>query len=619
MTSGPLPGNPNPEPNTAPYVPGDEADRAAFSELRKSVAEAMRIISVRKWMFFVPFCVVTSGAFVLSLYMPRRYEASTMFERRDDPVLMNLPRSGGTGAFEILRRTLIQDVTNPGALIDVVERLGLVEEERDGVSGSDSETITRRRRAIAGRIAGGLKVFFRQQSPHLDVIEIKYTTDDSETMVKVLDEVRDNYIRVTQQRIGNHLRETKDWFDQECRKRQALVDQLDADQRSYKAEHRGLDPLNPEASFIELATLRSDMADLERKGRDLSIRLEGRRRLIEAGSPVGSAEEKAPNRAEPARQSSESLRLSGELRRIESRIEELISARGMTDLHPEIVELRNQRNRVALSLKRQQAQDTAVSMVNGVGLLTLPGWPLSPSVDPPVAAPSRADSEIMILRRLLANNEAEIQRQQDAIEELEALQASAVEHRQEYTTRQARINHAREDLALYRRYADQIGRLLSAENSRRGILFEKIKPASGGSIPISPRVSIVILLTLVAGLVSGVVMVLLGELFDRTIHTCRQITRVLGLPILESIDEIVSTASRRRRFLIRGLLVPAVATLMIGVVFLSGSMAYLSLEHRLLYERAIAAPGSVLNRLVEGWGSAHPVAVTPVARQEWSG
>ena len=135
----------------------------------------------------------------------------------------------------------------------------------------------------------------------------------------------------------------------------------------------------------------------------------------------------------------------------------------------------------------------------------------------------------------------------------------------------------------------------------------------------SPRVSTVLLLTLVAGSVSGVVMVLIGELFDRTIRTRRQVSHVLGLPILESIDLIVTAASRRRRLVVRGLLVPVVTTTFVGMVMLSGSVAYLSLEHRSLYERALAVPRSALNRLVRDKGEEQPVAVNPPVQQERSG
>ena len=619
MMSGPPPGGLSSAPKLNRYPANDESQRPSFSDLRRSVAEVLRVISVRRWVFFVPFCVVTTGAFVLSLYVPRRYEASTTFERRDDPVLMNLPRKGATGAFGILRRTLVQDATNPDNLVGVVDRLGLAN-ENSGTGEADTGHAPRggRSRAVAAGIAGGLKVFFRHSSPNLDVIEIIYTTRAQETMVAVLDEVRDNYIGMTQRRISKHLRDTKEWFEQECQKRQETVDQLKDDLLRFKTEHRGIDPLNPDVSFIELANLRSDLSELERKGRDLNIRLEGRTRLFQAGPPPGS-NDLLPQPAGPVRRSAESIGLSSELRGIESRIEELKSTRSMTDRHPEIIALRGQWDRVALDLEQQQARDAAFTMVNGVGPMTLPGWSAPRPADPWSAARSQAESDITVLRELLADNEAEILRQRSVVAELEALQSGAVEHQQEFRARQATIDRSNEDLALYQRYADQVGRLLAADSSQRGVLFEKIRPARGSSVPVSPRVSTVVLFTLAAGLVSGVVMVLLSELFDRTIRTRRQVSRILGLIILESIDEIVGAASRRRRLLFRALLVPAATTALAGMVVLSGSVAYLSLANRSLYERAIAAPRSALNGLVRDWISERPVAAASLAEQERSG
>jgi len=585
------------------FTPNDEPERATLSELRGSVGEVLRIISVRRWMFIVPFCVVTTGAFILSLYVPRRFEASTMFERRDDPVLMNLPRTNGTGAFEIFRRTIVQDVANISMIRDAVHRLRLAERPTDEqvTLPMAPEAIAQREQRLAAQISSGLRLSFRHSSEHLDVIEIKYSTPDASSMLDVLNEVRDSYIRSVQKRISEHLKSTKQWFDQESEKRQSVVDALDEQFRQFKDSHRGLDPLNPEGSFRELAAAKADLVELGRKARDLRIRMEGRKSLLEIGPPMRQEGGKTSTSQQVWR-SSETTRLMAELKQVEDQILDLKTARNMTERHPSVVALREQSEHINSELKQQQAKDA--KMVSELS----PKDANSPVVDSPwLAAKSQTESDLVVLQQLLADNAAEMKEVSEDVAELEQIRDSAKAQRKEFSVRRAEMKGALADLSLYKRYSDQVARLLAAEKSQKGILFEKIRPASGSRTPVSPRVSTVLLLTFVAGLVSGVVMILLSELFDRTIRTRRQVSRILGLPILESIDEIVGSASRRKKMLTRAVFIPAIMTTMFAVVTLSGTVAYLSLKHKPLYERAMQIPRSVLRTFAEGASGAQTV------------
>jgi hypothetical protein len=91
---------------------------------------------------------------------------------------------------------------------------------------------------------------------------------------------------------------------------------------------------------------------------------------------------------------------------------------------------------------------------------------------------------------------------------------------------------------------------------------------------------------------TGTLFVVIAELFDRRFRTLAQATRALGLPILECIDEIVTPPERRRRFLRRAVLVPAVTILLVGVVGVSGGLSYLSLNRPETYQRVMRVPRS---------------------------
>ncbi|MEE9296510.1 MAG: hypothetical protein V3W34_16320 [Phycisphaerae bacterium] len=609
------------QPQPGPMPRTDGAERPALSELRKSVAEVTRILHVRRWMFFVPLCVVISAAFIASLYVPRRYRATTNFERRDDPVLINLQTLEGAGGFDTLARTLRQDVRNIESARQIVRELGLVERRRerphehDAAAPKPTDAEVRR---IANRIVAGLDARTLQDSRHLDVWEISFTTSDPYRMTDILDAVRDKYISSARQRITDVLFQTKQWFENELQKRQSVVENMEDDLIRFRADHQGRDPLDTNTVRARQSGLLADLAELERKSKEFNTQIEGRRAFLNSGAAFDPGT-KPPNAADVAArgtttESAESRRLTAAMRNVAQNIDDLQTTRGMTDRHPEIIALNRKRDSLAAAFERiREGREDAIS-ANGVTgtheFADAPG--LQDGSRSPEQA--RAEMEIGIFEKLAADNKADIERARTAIAEYEVIHGDALVQRKEFSIRGAEAERARNELVLYQGYVNQLGRVLAAENNQRGILFGKIKRATGSSnIPVSPRPFTVLVLTLAAGLTTSVVLVIVAEVLDRTIRTRRQVTAGLGLPILESIGVIMTAAARRRAFMSRMILVPATTTVLLGAVLVSGSMAFLSITNRSLYERAVDIPRAVLNGVVQVSG-ASPVGPAVRAR-----
>jgi hypothetical protein len=49
---------------------GGDEDRP-FAEMRRALNDALRLLALHRWVFFIPFCLVMCGAFIGSLYYPR--------------------------------------------------------------------------------------------------------------------------------------------------------------------------------------------------------------------------------------------------------------------------------------------------------------------------------------------------------------------------------------------------------------------------------------------------------------------------------------------------------------------------------------------------------------------
>ena len=133
-------------------------DDRPFSEIRKNIHDALRMLTQHRWMFFVPFCLVTSGAFVASLYFPRTYTATTSFERRNDPIMMNLPMSAGAASFKYFRNTMVQDLTSVETVGEVVEGLGLIKDLQRDESGQLVAGSKKARDSMARNLASTLSI-----------------------------------------------------------------------------------------------------------------------------------------------------------------------------------------------------------------------------------------------------------------------------------------------------------------------------------------------------------------------------------------------------------------------------------------------------------------------------
>ncbi|HUU94149.1 MAG TPA: hypothetical protein VM487_00280, partial [Phycisphaerae bacterium] len=111
-----------------------------------------------------------------------------------------------------------------------------------------------------------------------------------------------------------------------------------------------------------------------------------------------------------------------------------------------------------------------------------------------------------------------------------------------------------------------------------------------------PRVGSVFAVCWGIGLAAAVLLVALAELLDRTFRSPGQVTRVLGVPVLECVRVIPTPRERRRRWTARLTWTPALGILL-ACLFVTASLAYSSLERPALHQRAIAKLDHALSKL----------------------
>lgn len=603
--------------STDPQTPRVIED-SSFALLRDNVSEALRILMLRRWSFFIPFCLVTCIAAIASHRVTRIYESRTVIERRDHPVLMNLQQTAATGGFAMFfRPTLARDVRDIEAMAEVVENLelaGKLERNPDGSLTPESE---KKCLDAGAALASGVKVSLNQKAEHFDQIEIAYSSSDLTMPQRLVEEISRVYTERTRHRLTEMLTEVTDYFRELADAQWERKGKLEEDLLSFQANYIGVDPTDPGSLQMKLNSLETERAELARTidslGREIVMRTHLRDQYQNRAKQKAMSDvvPDAPNIA----RSAETIQIEKEIREIQHAVHELQLTRRMTDRHPDIIEHRKRIDVLQQRLREQYKIDGERIEANNELVLTddvtdaaidaIAGWS---------AETAAIQMQIQDREAQLAATKTRLRIVESEIDKHEQVLANVFKHRKEYLFKKDNISQAVEEYHHAMERVALAEGVLNADDSERGITFTELTPPTPCVRPIHPKSTTVLALSLLVGFAAGAIGVLLKELFDHTYRTSKQVTRSLGLGILESVDEIITSADRARRFRRKVFYAP-VAILVLGAgVFISCAAAYMSVEHPSRFNRMMRGPRALIIRVQQKWLSEADSVVAPQGR-----
>lgn len=558
-----------------------QIDEFSVTDFRHTVHEVWRVVSVRRWLLLFPLCIVSSVAFLCSLWVPRQYSATTVIKREHDPVFANMMKKGWIEPYEDIRRSLGREISDPKFIRDVLESEDLPEgltRFEDGTLTPQSETVLQ---SLVAAVSGGLSTRVVEASAHRDIIEIALVMRDPAQMQQILSVVRDHYMLLARRKTVDVLKSVESFLQSEADDCRQQLTKLSNRRVEYELKYPGINPDVVDPRAAERSALVIERVDVERKLDDLSMRREALQTKLAALTGAGShAGEDGPPIMieEPNPRYGE---LVQEVERLERAISEGKTIRSMTDEHPEM-----KRNRALLAARRDE----------------LSRMPRTIMVSSKVAGdPAASSVRIEKLKRELADKGTALAGMEGRLvairEHLGALSRDrelAIEHRPAYLKLTAQTEQLAEQLSSWRHNIAPIEHVLYLEDKDRSVHFATVQAASLHPKPTSPDLRLVMMICLGIGLGAAVLSVLLAELIDRSYRTVKQLSTSLGVPVIESIDEIVTAAVHRRRLLRRLVVMPALAALLVAATIMAGTMAYMSLEHPADFERATSSPGNLL-------------------------
>jgi capsular polysaccharide biosynthesis protein len=571
--------------------------------MRRTLQDALRLLSLHRWIFFVPFCFVSCAAFVGSLYYPRTYSATTTFEVRNDPVMSNLPLSAGVTSFRYFRNTMVRDLTSSECMSEVVEKLGLVKDAQRNPDGTLTREWARRRESLARSLGSDLNINTSSPSELIDIVKISYTGTDPAIGKGLVDAVKHTYIRRTRTWIKDFLINLRDYFLREAEEGTLEVTAAQREETQLRLENPHVNPTDPGAISTRIAQLEMERRELQMRKREYESELGAQRQLLatlEAPIAASGGVEQAGDSA-PVFVSAETLGILSQIQELHHKVANLREARGMTDEHPAIRELLADRRRLEEQLKERRSIDERMAQLQGppAGDFARPAGEVSAATSNGQGERARMMVQVAAITGKLKDLEVNLRMNEMTLDDLNKAKSELFQKQEEFTEVIGRVSKARQRQSQINSTLSTIEPAIKAAEQDRLLQFSEGQPARGSATPVSPKAVTVVLLALLAGAVVGVAFVVMAEVLDHVYRSSGQVARGLGLPMLEAIDEIVTGNDRRRMVVHQAVVTPLVIAMCVGLTGLTCSMAYLSLTQPWTYQRIRNIPQAALDLFID--------------------
>jgi uncharacterized protein involved in exopolysaccharide biosynthesis len=542
-------------------------------DLQQLVGRVLSILRYRRWLFALPLLTGIMAVLAVGLLVPRQYVLRTVFERRDDPVLLKLV-ANSPFSVEIQRQALRFNVTGHGAVREAIEQSGL------DYAGLSPEQAQAREQELTTQFTRGLQIGVINSGPNHDLIEMKYTGGQPELAQKVVSTLRDNYIQRTRAAARDMQQQAQQFFSDEVEKRRNLAVRMQAELNQVVISQPEVDPRRPDWLHERLLAENLALEQLNREKQEILTDIQARRDyLMQIDEHQAKGNLPARAFATQVIDSPQRRSIQAQISRIEGELTDARIVRRMKDTHPHVDGLIKKLEQLSMQLE-QVGQEIASSSVEPEG-----------NSGPWDHERNRIEMELKTFQGKLEQVELAVAARQTAKDRLDGQKSTVFERQQAHMLRQHELENVKAELNIWRSKLEEINRVMAAENVDRGVRFTTIEECRLPIRPNSPKLQATLLLSGGVGLALAIVAVFLRELFDRSLRSPERVSQLLGIPVLETIGEILVRPSPRRW--LTKYLMPATAVVQACVVLSLGWLLYLNLEHPHTYARWVETLGSI--------------------------
>jgi len=205
---------------------------------------------------------------------------------------------------------------------------------------------------------------------------------------------------------------------------------------------------------------------------------------------------------------------------------------------------------------------------------------------------------------MLAGEQTALERQveelQVQLEQYELLNRNYFVVRNDYLKLQREYEEATNQLLFWETNLRQTTIALRAEIGQRGVRLSIIQRAPDQARPSEPSLPTILFAALALGLGTAGLVVFIAEVIDQSFRSVEHAVDDLKLPVLGTVNEILTDQQLLKRKVWNWGVYPSLATIMTVLLLISLSLAYLSLKEPLQFEQLMRSPGGFFSQRLGG-------------------
>lgn len=492
------------------------------------------ILLRHRWRFIIPAFLVSISVLGVSLLLPRKYDATAVFEKRTDLVLAEIASRDVAQNFQNPRHLLTEEVAGPAAVDRMLKQ---IEPILDRYHWSDTPD---ERKSLREELIRRVSVRAHVQTPELDRVSVSFSTYDPRLAKTIVNQLVLNHIETARKQMDTRLAEAAGFFREEMDKSHSEIETLENKLLKFEIDHASLLPKNLELIQTEQSKLEAQYAELVSRRDALNEHVKS---LTET---LADEPQELPTHVHS--RNPELVRLEELKRHIEDELRRHLKVLRMTDKHPDVINLRERlaEANILIAKTDQQVIVETQSKPNDRRAN------LQNELDKVKSQSLAATTHVEWLENKLATMKTE--------------NADLFAIRSEYRKLEQARNQANRQFSFWEENLRKVEMALTVEGDNRGIQLNFIQPAELNSTPVSPMFSQVLLGSLGLGMLAGVLSVFFAHRSDESFSDAQSLAHSMNLPLFGEISELITNRRRKLRAIRTVVLYPVHATVMATVL-----------------------------------------------------
>lgn len=474
----------------------------------KTLKDVLRVIFSHYKLFLVATAAFMIAVLAGSRYVPVKYTAVAMFERRGDSAAEAIG-SNANESFQILRLTLQQELAGAKAVGRVVDELGLLKTPAGrAVEQAESEAFSVRQDLI-NAILKNLAIDWKVRTDEVDLVAVTFNSSDPKLAEMIPNALVRNYIAYAGESILRRLHDSRAFLKTQVRASSQRLAELNNKKIEFESKYADL-LLDGKTNLQD--RIQEIYADIETLRRQQSIATQ---KCSQIKTLIRSVRIKA---------------LRDQLALLKNEVDSSLTLAGMTAEHPRVqtlqakirqVENRIRDNRDADGLSWDSAGKDGMDTGMALQLAT-------------------AQSEAQIITD-------EIERLQKRVVTYKAVMGQAIPLREEYLAITKPLEDQQTSTRRWQQRLTDVEMTISAEEAKRRTQLNTVQTAQKPTQPSFPPFWAIIAVAVGGGLLFGYGCAFIGGSLDHTFHRPQDASKALGVPVLGAISEIETVRQRRLR------------------------------------------------------------------------